>query len=215
MRADLHEHEVQRQREHVIQRQRNDRGFLAVLQVAGDPRAPPAAGWRPCWPASASRPWRRRWCRRCTAGTRGRRGRWRRRPASASRPAASASVKPIGLRQMPLGHHLLHVLDDQVGQHPLERREHVADLGRDDGPHAGRAQITSSSVCAKFSSTTIAVAPESFSWCSSSRGVYSGLVFTTTMPARCAPKSAIGYCSRFGSMIATRSPFFSPATFCR
>ena len=30
---------------------------------------------------------------------------------------------------------------------------------------------TSSSVCAKFSSTTIAVAPESFSWCSSSRAV--------------------------------------------
>ena len=31
--------------------------------------------------------------------------------------------------------------------------------------------ITSSSVLAKFSRMTIASAPESFSWCSSSRGV--------------------------------------------
>ena len=51
------------------------------------------------------------------------------------RPAASASLKRGGLRQVPRGDHLLHVLDDQVRQHPLERREHVADLRRDDGPH--------------------------------------------------------------------------------
>ena len=44
--------------------------------------------------------------------------------------------------------------------------------------------MTSESVLAKFSSTTIASAPESLSWCSSSRGVYSGLTFTTTNPAR-------------------------------
>ncbi len=33
------------------------------------------------------------------------------------------------------------------------------------------ARITCSSVCAKFSSTTMATAPLSLSWCSSSRGV--------------------------------------------
>ena len=40
--------------------------------------------------------------------------------------------------------------------------------------------ITCCSVAAKFSRITIASAPESLSWCSSSRGVYSGLTFTTT-----------------------------------
>ena len=74
--------------------------------------------------------------------------------------------------------------------------------------------ITSCSVRAKFSRITIAVAPESLSWCSSSRGVYSGLQLTTVIPARSTPKSAIGYWSRLGIMIATRSSFFSPATFC-
>ena len=38
--------------------------------------------------------------------------------------------------------------------------------------------ITSASVCAKFSRMTMAVAPESLSWCSSSRAVYSGFTFT-------------------------------------
>ncbi len=36
--ADLHEHQVHRQREHVIQRQRYQRGFLAIEQVPRDPR---------------------------------------------------------------------------------------------------------------------------------------------------------------------------------
>ena len=44
----------------------------------------------------------------------------------------------------------------------------------------GTASITCCSVAAKFSTMTIALAPESFSWCSSSRGVYSGLTLTTT-----------------------------------
>ena len=35
--------------------------------------------------------------------------------------------------------------------------------------------------------TTSALAPESLNWCSISRGVYSGLVFTTIRPARMAP----------------------------
>ena len=36
------------------------------------------------------------------------------------------------------------------------------------------------SVAAKFSMMTMALAPESFIWCSSSRAVYSGLTLTTT-----------------------------------
>ena len=44
----------------------------------------------------------------------------------------------------------------------------------------GTALITCCSTWAKFSTMRIALAPESFSWCSSSRGVYSGLTFTTT-----------------------------------
>ena len=62
---------------------------------------------------------------------------------------------------------------------------------------------------------TIALAPESFSWCCSSRGVYSGLTFTTVMPARRMPKIATGYCSRFGDMMATRSPLAMPGSPCR
>ena len=44
----------------------------------------------------------------------------------------------------------------------------------------GTADITCCSAVAKFSTMMIAFAPESFSWCSSSRGVYSGLTLTTT-----------------------------------
>ena len=69
----------------------------------------------------------------------------------------------------------------------------------------------SSSTCPKFSSTTIARAPESASWWRSSRTVYSGFVLTTTRPARSAPTSATGYCSTFGIIRAMRSPLASPA----
>ena len=68
------------------------------------------------------------------------------------------------------------------------------------------------SVAAKLSSTTMALAPESSSWCFSSRAVYIGLVLTTTSPARKAPNSTIGYCSTLGIMIATRSPLVSFST---
>ena len=67
-----------------------------------------------------------------------------------------------------------------------------------------------SSVLAKFSMMTMALAPESFNWCSNSRGVYKGLKFTTTKPARKIPATATGYCGTLGIMIATRSPFASP-----
>ena len=74
---------------------------------------------------------------------------------------------------------------------------------------------TCCSVAAKFSTTTMALAPESCNWCSSSFGVYSGLTLTTIMPARRMPNSATGYCSRFGDMIATRSPLAIPGKPCR
>ena len=51
-----------------------------------------------------------------------------------------------------------------------------------------------------------ALAPESLNWCCISRAVYSGLVLTTTSPARSAPNTATGYCSRLGSWMAMRSP---------
>ena len=44
----------------------------------------------------------------------------------------------------------------------------------------GVAGSTACSVAAKFSRMTMASAPLSFNWCSSSRGVYSGLTLTTT-----------------------------------
>ena len=67
-----------------------------------------------------------------------------------------------------------------------------------------------SSVWAKFSMMTMALAPESLSWCSSSRGVYSGLTLTTTSPARSTAATATGYCGTFGIMMATRSPRARP-----
>ena len=67
-----------------------------------------------------------------------------------------------------------------------------------------------SKVEAKFSMMKIALAPESLSWCSSSRGVYSGFTFTTTKPARKIAATAIGYCGTLGIMMATRSPLAKP-----
>ena len=79
---------------------------------------------------------------------------------------------------------------------------------------SGVRERTCCSVAQEVSEISMTVAPESFSWCSSSRAVYSGFVLTTVSPARSAPIIAIGYCSRFGIMMAMRSPFFSPASFC-
>ena len=69
---------------------------------------------------------------------------------------------------------------------------------------------TCCSVLAKFSRMMMALAPESRSWCSSSRGVYSGLTLTTTKPARSTAAIATGNCSTLSIMSATRSPFFRP-----
>ncbi len=69
---------------------------------------------------------------------------------------------------------------------------------------------TSATVRAKFSTTTITSAPESVSWCSSSRAVYSGLTFTTVQPARSVPNRHTGYCRMLGIISATRVPFLQP-----
>ena len=74
----------------------------------------------------------------------------------------------------------------------------------------GTWSITCASVAAKFSRMTMALAPESLSWCSSSRGVYSGLTLTTTRPARSTAATATGYCGTLGIMMATRSPRCRP-----
>ena len=65
-------------------------------------------------------------------------------------------------------------------------------------------------MCAKFSTQTSTSAPESFSWCSSSRGVYSGLTLTTVHPARSVPNRHTGYCRMLGIISATRAPFLHP-----
>ena len=83
------------------------------------------------------------------------------------------------------------------------------------GGPSSYVSMARSSVFAKFSRITMHFAPESFSWCSSSRRVYSGFTLTATSPARNAAHSATPYCSTFGIMIATRSPFFSPSVPCR
>ena len=70
--------------------------------------------------------------------------------------------------------------------------------------------MTASSVCAKFSSTTMTVAPESASWCCSSRAVYSGLTLTTTPPTRRMAPMATRYCGTLGIITATRSPRWTP-----
>ena len=73
---------------------------------------------------------------------------------------------------------------------------------------------TSASVGVEPLKMTRVSLPESLSWCSSSRGVYSGFTFTCTAPARRMPMQTIGKARRLGSITATRSPFFTPRRCC-
>ena len=73
---------------------------------------------------------------------------------------------------------------------------------------------TSASVGVEPLKMTMVSLPESLSWCSSSRGVYSGFTFTCTAPARRMPMQTIGKARRLGSITATRSPFFTPRRCC-
>ena len=65
---------------------------------------------------------------------------------------------------------------------------------------------------AKFSSTMTTRAPESASWMGQLARRVERMALTTTAPARSAAKSATGYWSRLGIMIAIRSPFSMPAS---
>ncbi len=69
---------------------------------------------------------------------------------------------------------------------------------------------TSATTLAKFSTHTSTSAPESLSWCSSSRGVYSGFTLTTVQPTRSAPNRQTGYWMMLGIISATRVPFLHP-----
>ena len=74
--------------------------------------------------------------------------------------------------------------------------------------------MTSASVGVEPLKTTMISLPESLSWCSSSRGVYSGFTFTCTAPARAMPRKAIGKARKLGIITATRSPFLTPSSCC-
>jgi hypothetical protein len=52
--------------------------------------------------------------------------------------------------QAPGRYHLFHVLDHQVGQQPLQRRQQIADLGRDHGAHLRVADHLLQRVCKIF-----------------------------------------------------------------
>ncbi len=51
------------------------------------------------------------------------------------------------VRNLPVRHHFLHVLDDKIRQHRLDRRKHVADLRRDHRPHAGAVEHLLQGIC--------------------------------------------------------------------
>ena len=137
-----------------------------------------------------------RWCRRCTAGTAGRRRsaapayrrvpRPRRgRPRTARALSSRASTGGLG--------------SDGAGA--------VAEADADDVLDAASCRRSRRGSADEPLKTTMISAPESLNWCSSSRGVYSGLTFTWTAPARRMPSMAIGKAGRLGSITAMRSPF--------
>jgi hypothetical protein len=97
-----------------------------------------------------------------------------RRHASLERVA-----KGHGAVDLPGRHHLLHVLDDEVDQPALRDRQQIADLRGDHMLDRRAAQHLLQST-GEVLDDDDGPAPESFNWCSSSRGVYSGLTFTTS-----------------------------------
>ena len=101
--APLHERQRRGEAEDVIHRQRRDDDLRAFDELARDPDARSARGWRACCDASASRPSRRRWCRPCIAGRRCPRARRRpprtalpRRARAPSRKSMAPSMRQSG-----------------------------------------------------------------------------------------------------------------------
>ena len=142
------------------------------------PGHPPARRWRPDCGAAGSRPWRRRWCRRYIAGRRCRRARPSTRVNGSLPPRLSASLNLVAARQRIGRHHLLDVPHHGIDQRAFQQCRACRPCWRP--PRASRRSAGSASCSteAKFSSTTMASAPQSLSWNSSSRGLYSGLTFT-------------------------------------
>jgi hypothetical protein len=95
-------------------------------------------------------------------------------------------VEAHGAGQLEGRHHLLDLAHHVVDQRALEQAQHVAHGGQHHvlGGHRMQHLLQRG---AKFSMMTMALAPESLSWCSSSRGVYSGLTLTTTSPRAARP----------------------------
>ena len=72
------------------------------------------------------------------------------------------------------------------------------------------ASRTFAAVLKNRSTHTTVSTPASRYISSSSRGVYSGFVWTTIPPARRTPKNAITNCGQFGIRRETRSPGLTP-----
>ena len=167
--AERHEDEaVRRQRKDVIQRQRRHDHLAPVLvENRPQPRARLQHVRDDVPVQRASRPSRRRSCRPCTAGTRGRRGRSGRATASACGPAVIASVNRIAPGSDHFGIAFFTRRSTKSTMRPLNASSSPIDVTT-----IWRIFVratTCCSVCAKFSTTTITSAPESTSWCSSSR----------------------------------------------
>ena len=94
---------------------------------------------------------------------------------------------------------------DGAGQPCVDRRAGdggaaaVAEADGDDRLDRRSWPMTSATVADTPLKTTMVSTPASLSWCSSSRGVYSGLTLTCTAPARTMPSKAIGKASRLGT----------------
>ena len=124
-------------------------------------------------------------------------------------PSASTSFQRSELASVYSGTIFLTLRTTKLTSRPLAKPS-MSPIAQTTTVLVGTLSTTCCSVVAKFSRMKIASAPESLSWCSSSRGVYSGLTLTTVQPARSTPASTTGYCSTFGIMMATRLPLVKP-----
>ena len=94
----LHEQQaITGETEHVVQGQRSDHHRPGPALECPSRMRRSAANWPPCCDGSTSRPWRRRWYRPCTEGTRCR----RRRPDAAAVRAVRRAPEPREIARAP------------------------------------------------------------------------------------------------------------------
>ena len=127
-----------------------------------------------------------------------------RRPAPARVPARNAALNAMAPAMLPVRHHVLHVLDDEVGQPAALTGGNMSPTSVVMTVMAQRRVAIEHllQACARSSPAPRSPRRRSPSTgARSSRAVYCGLTLTTTRPARSAPNSATGYCSRLGSMM--------------